>query len=113
MQWELLPPLTYGTERVAISGALEPTYEIGGDTFDYAVNGTTVELLVLDAVGHGLPAALLATRRDRHVSVGPSRGATRCRRSRPPSTGSIAAAVPGKSVRDGSCWPDWTSTVVA
>jgi serine phosphatase RsbU (regulator of sigma subunit) len=61
MQWELLPPLTYGTGRVAISGALEPTYEIGGDTFDYAVNGTTVELLVLDAVGHGLPAALLAT----------------------------------------------------
>lgn len=61
IQWELLPPLTFGTERVVISGALEPSYEIGGDTFDYAVNGATVDLMVLDAVGHGLPAALLAT----------------------------------------------------
>jgi serine phosphatase RsbU (regulator of sigma subunit) len=61
IQWELLPPLTFASERIVISGALEPSYEIGGDTFDYAVNGTTAELLVLDAVGHGLPAALLAT----------------------------------------------------
>ncbi|SDF30603.1 Serine phosphatase RsbU, regulator of sigma subunit [Blastococcus fimeti] len=61
IQWELLPPLTFSTERVVITGALEPSYEIGGDTFDYAVNGDTAELLVLDAVGHGMPAALLAT----------------------------------------------------
>ena len=60
MQWDLLPPLTFGTERVVLSGALEPSYEIGGDTFDYAVNADSAELLVLDAVGHGLPAALLA-----------------------------------------------------
>ncbi|MGY1604927.1 PP2C family protein-serine/threonine phosphatase [Geodermatophilus sp. SYSU D00815] len=61
LQWELLPPLTYGTRSVVISGALEPSYEIGGDTFDYAVNGPVAELMVLDAVGHGMPAALLAT----------------------------------------------------
>jgi serine phosphatase RsbU (regulator of sigma subunit) len=61
IQWELLPPLTFGTGRIVISGALEPSYDIGGDSFDYAVNGATAELLVLDAVGHGLPAALLAT----------------------------------------------------
>jgi serine phosphatase RsbU (regulator of sigma subunit) len=60
MQWDLLPPLTFATDRVVITGSLEPSYEIGGDTFDYAVNGATAELLVLDAVGHGLPAALLA-----------------------------------------------------
>ncbi len=60
MQWDLLPPLTFATDRIVITGALEPSYEIGGDTFDYAVNGATAELLVLDAVGHGLPAALLA-----------------------------------------------------
>jgi serine phosphatase RsbU (regulator of sigma subunit) len=60
IQWDLLPPLTFATDRIVISGALEPAYEIGGDTFDYAVNGETAELLVLDAVGHGLPAALLA-----------------------------------------------------
>jgi serine phosphatase RsbU (regulator of sigma subunit) len=57
---DLLPPLTFATDRIVITGALEPSYEIGGDTFDYAVNGGTAELIVLDAVGHGLPAALLA-----------------------------------------------------
>ncbi|MFW3171641.1 PP2C family protein-serine/threonine phosphatase [Geodermatophilus sp. CPCC 206100] len=61
MQWELLPPLTFGTERVVITGGLEPAYEVGGDSFDYAVNGDTVDLLVIDAVGHGLPAAVLAS----------------------------------------------------
>jgi serine phosphatase RsbU (regulator of sigma subunit) len=61
IQWELLPPLTFSSEHVVVTGALEPSYEIGGDTFDYAVNGSTAELLVLDAVGHGVPAALLAS----------------------------------------------------
>jgi serine phosphatase RsbU (regulator of sigma subunit) len=60
IQWDLLPPLTFASERVVITGALEPAHEIGGDTFDYAVNGDTADLLVLDAIGHGLPAALLA-----------------------------------------------------
>ncbi|MDP9390005.1 MAG: serine/threonine-protein phosphatase [Actinomycetota bacterium] len=72
MQWDLLPPLTFATDRVVITGALEPSYEIGGDTFDYAVNGATAELLVLDAVGHGLPAALLAA-----AGVGAYRNARR------------------------------------
>jgi len=61
IQWELLPPLTFSSEHIVVTGALEPSYEIGGDTFDYAVNGSTAELLVLDAVGHGVPAALLAS----------------------------------------------------
>ena len=61
MQWELLPPLTFGTRRVVITGGLEPAYEVGGDSFDYAVNGDIADLLVIDAVGHGLPAALLAS----------------------------------------------------
>jgi hypothetical protein len=61
IQWDLLPPLTFASDRVVVSGALEPAYDIGGDTFDYAVNGPTVDLMVLDAVGHGLPAALLAS----------------------------------------------------
>ena len=46
---------------MVVSGALEPAYDIGGDTFDYAVNGPLVDLMVLDAVGHGLPAALLSS----------------------------------------------------
>ncbi|RBY95015.1 serine/threonine-protein phosphatase [Blastococcus sp. TBT05-19] len=61
IQWDLLPPLTFASDRVVIAGALEPAYDIGGDTFDYAINGPTVDLMVLDAVGHGLPSALLAS----------------------------------------------------
>jgi serine phosphatase RsbU (regulator of sigma subunit) len=39
MQWELLPSMSFGTDRVVISGGLEPAYEIGGDSFDYAIAG--------------------------------------------------------------------------
>ncbi|MGH3367500.1 MAG: PP2C family protein-serine/threonine phosphatase [Nocardioidaceae bacterium] len=60
-QWALLPPLTCRTGRVVISGILEPAYEVGGDVFDYAVNGETAHLAVLDAVGHGLQASLLSS----------------------------------------------------
>ncbi len=72
IQWELLPPLTFGTQRVVITGGLEPAYDIGGDTFDYAVNGSAADLLVLDSIGHGLPAAILAS-----VAVGAYRHARR------------------------------------
>jgi len=61
MQWELLPPLSFGTDRMVITGGLEPAYDIGGDSFDYAVNGDVADLLVIDSVGHGLPAAVLAS----------------------------------------------------
>ncbi len=54
MQWELLPPLSFGTDRVVITGGLEPAYDIGGDSFDYAINGSMVDLLVIDSIGHGL-----------------------------------------------------------
>ena len=60
MQWQLLPPMSFGTHRLVITGGLEPAYDIGGDSFDYAVNGSTADLLVIDAVGHGLPATVLA-----------------------------------------------------
>src|SRR3954451_9763608 len=72
IQWGLLPPLTFGTERMVITGGLEPAYDIGGDTFDYAVNGSTADLLVIDSVGHGLPATVLAG-----VAIGAYRHARR------------------------------------
>lgn len=72
IQWELLPPLSFATDRVSIAGALEPGYDIGGDSFDYAVNGSCADFLMLDAVGHGLPAALLAS-----VAIGSYRHARR------------------------------------
>lgn len=38
---------------------LTPAYEVGGDCFDYALNGDTLHFAIFDAVGHGLRAAIL------------------------------------------------------
>ncbi len=60
MQHSVLPPLTFGTRKVIISGLLAPAYEVGGDAFDYALNGNVCHVAVFDAIGHGLQASLLA-----------------------------------------------------
>lgn len=56
--WQLLPPLTFATDTVVVSAILEPCYEVGGDAFDYALDGDVLALAILDGVGHGLPATL-------------------------------------------------------
>ena len=43
------------------AGILEPAYGVAGDSFDYAINDNIVHLAVIDAMGHGLNAAILAT----------------------------------------------------
>jgi serine phosphatase RsbU (regulator of sigma subunit) len=58
--WQLLPPLTAGSGAFVLAGMLEPAYEAGGDAFDYSLSETTVSLAAFDAMGHGLPAAVLA-----------------------------------------------------
>jgi serine phosphatase RsbU (regulator of sigma subunit) len=88
MQWELLPPLTFGTDRVVITGGLEPAYDIGGDSFDYALNGSLADLLVIDSVGHGLPAAVLAS-----VAVSAYRHARRNMLDLPEMAAAINAAI--------------------
>ena len=76
IQWSLLPPMTMITPQVALAGILEPAYDVAGDSFDYAINDNIVHLAVIDAMGHGLNAALLATlaisayRHARRASVG-------------------------------------------
>jgi serine phosphatase RsbU (regulator of sigma subunit) len=45
---------------VAIAGVVAPTAEIAGDSFDYALNGNIAHVAILDAMGHGLEATLLA-----------------------------------------------------
>lgn len=60
MQWHLLPPLVMTTPQVSVAGALEPAYEVGDDAFDYALNDGTLHLAILDAMGHGLRAAVMA-----------------------------------------------------
>jgi len=61
MLWRNLPPLTFATHRFVISAQLEPWHEVGGDAFDYSIDGDTLHLAVLDGMGHGLGATLLAT----------------------------------------------------
>ena len=61
LQWELLPVLAYSCAQYDIAGSLEPAYEIGGDTFDYAVAPNDLTMSVSDAMGHGLRSALLAS----------------------------------------------------
>lgn len=76
IQWALLPPMTMITPQVALAGILEPAYDVAGDSFDYAINGNVLHLAVIDAMGHGLNAAMLATlaisayRHARRASVG-------------------------------------------
>jgi hypothetical protein len=59
MQWDLLPPLSARTAGALIAGALEPAYDIAGDAFDYAINGTDLHLAIFDGLGHGLGSTLL------------------------------------------------------
>ncbi|MCX2182127.1 serine/threonine-protein phosphatase [Streptomyces sp. SKN60] len=72
IQWSLLPPLAMTTPRVAVAGVLEPAYDVAGDSFDYALNGGTLHLAMIDAMGHGLDAATMAT-----VAIGAYRHARR------------------------------------
>jgi serine phosphatase RsbU (regulator of sigma subunit) len=73
MQWELLPVLAYELPSFSIAGALEPAYDIGGDTFDYAVSAHALTVSITDAVGHGLRSALLSS-----LTVAAMRNARRC-----------------------------------
>ncbi|MFI0373141.1 PP2C family protein-serine/threonine phosphatase [Actinomadura sp. 1N219] len=61
MQWRLLPPMTFANDQVVIGAALEPAYNLGGDTFDYALAGDTVHLAIFDAMGHDTTAGLTSS----------------------------------------------------
>lgn len=61
MQYNLLPLGQFATDRVELASALEPAYEIGGDSFDYACGEQVLYAALIDAMGHGLPAARLST----------------------------------------------------
>ena len=61
LQWQMLPPLVMTTPDIALAGALEPAYDVGGDSFDYALDDHTLHLAVFDAMGHGIEAASMAS----------------------------------------------------
>lgn len=60
VQWDLLPPLSCSTDEVGVGGILEPAYDIGGDSFDYAFNGSKLEFAIVDGIGHGMSAVLMS-----------------------------------------------------
>ncbi|QNS05488.1 PP2C family protein-serine/threonine phosphatase [Streptomyces xanthii] len=72
IQWALLPPLAMTMPQVAVAGVLEPAYDVAGDSFDYTLNGPFLHLAMIDAMGHGLDAATMAT-----VAIGAYRHARR------------------------------------
>jgi hypothetical protein len=53
-----LPPLTFSCHRLVVSAVLEPSYDVGGDAYDYAVDGSIAQFMVLDAMGRGMRAGL-------------------------------------------------------
>lgn len=60
MEWRLMPPRTFATDRLLISAIMEPAYQVSGDAFDYALAGATMHLSVFDAMGHDTAAGLTA-----------------------------------------------------
>jgi Stage II sporulation protein E (SpoIIE) len=58
--WQLLPPLTAGTDTFALAGMLQPSYAVGGDAFDYTLSHNTAALAIFDGMGHTLDAGLIA-----------------------------------------------------
>jgi hypothetical protein len=59
IQWDLLPPLTFNDGRVSLAAALEPAYEVAGDSVDYAVDHDKARFAVFDGMGHELRSAQL------------------------------------------------------
>jgi len=60
VQWSLLPPNTFSTEAIVVAGMLEPAYEVGGDLFDWAMDGSMLHTAIFDAVGHDVSSAVLS-----------------------------------------------------
>jgi len=76
IQWSLLPPLTFASRPVTVAAALEPAYNVAGDTIDYAVDAGRTRAAIFDVMGHGLHSAQCAV-----LAVAAYRNARRSSRS--------------------------------
>ncbi|TQM79981.1 stage II sporulation protein E [Saccharothrix saharensis] len=73
IQHQLLPSASCcEAAQFTVAGALVPADDIGGDTYDYALDHDTLHLSITDATGHDVASALTAT-----LLVGALRGARR------------------------------------
>jgi serine phosphatase RsbU (regulator of sigma subunit) len=60
IQWDLLPPWSIRMPGAVIAGILEPAYDVAGDAYDYAASDGMLRFAVIDGMGHGIGATLLA-----------------------------------------------------
>jgi serine phosphatase RsbU (regulator of sigma subunit) len=89
IQRRLLPDaFTCEGGSFTLSGWLEPSASIGGDTFDYSLARETLHFSVTDAMGHGVNSALIAT-----LGVGSLRNSRRAGHSLPEQADRAGAAV--------------------
>ncbi|MBY8874974.1 serine/threonine-protein phosphatase [Micromonospora sp. PLK6-60] len=72
MQWDLLPGRSVTHAAFLLAGQLEPAYTVGGDHFDWSVDGDRLTVTVLNGAGSGLAASLLTA-----VTVNAMRNARR------------------------------------
>ncbi|MEV6489726.1 PP2C family protein-serine/threonine phosphatase [Actinoplanes sp. NPDC051633] len=56
--WQLLQPLTVSCDQLTVAAVLQPCYSVGGDGYDYAIDGPVGQVAILDAAGAGLRAGL-------------------------------------------------------
>lgn len=62
IQHQLLPTASCcEAAQFTVAGALVPAHDIGGDTYDYALDRNALHLSMTDAVGHDVGSALTAT----------------------------------------------------
>jgi hypothetical protein len=61
VQWQVLPPTTFIATEFSVSGVLEPAYENGGDAFEYGYTAGVLSFAVIDAMGHGTRASVIAS----------------------------------------------------
>lgn len=61
LQWAALPPSSFATKGVHVAGMMEPAYDVGGDTFDYAHSDGLLSFAILDAVGHSLDSSVISS----------------------------------------------------
>lgn len=98
IQWDLLPPLTFASPEISVAAALEPAYEVAGDSVDYAVDPEVARFAVFDGMGHELRSAQLVG-----LAVAAYRNARRRGRPLRQTAGDIDDAVTTAFGADGLC----------
>lgn len=88
MEWRLMPPRTFATGNIVVSGVMEPAYEVSGDVFDYNFDGRTLHLALFDAMGHDVAAGLTA-----NLALATARNTRRYGASLPATAAAIEQAL--------------------